>query len=88
MSDKAKQEQMVWLKVKTERMQKLREKFGFIPCEYCYGSIVEGSDLWCAEGHHNNHDRRDNVFRNARILHRSCNQLIEDKNVRDVPSLL
>lgn len=88
MSKKTKKELATWALVKTERIQKLREKYGYTPCEYCLKPIQSGSDLFCAEGHHNNHDRRQNEFENCRILHRVCNQRIEDLNVRDVPSLL
>ncbi len=88
MSDRAKEELKVWSKVVSERKDKLLEKFGYIPCEYCHQWINSNSELYKAEGHHNNHNRRDNTFENCRILHRVCNQLIEDKNVKDVPSLL
>jgi len=88
MSDKAKEELKIWLQIVFERKDKLMEKFGYIPCEYCHQTIQSGHDLFRAEGHHNNHNRRDNTFGNCRILHRVCNQLIEDKNIRDVPSLL
>jgi len=88
MSQRTKDELIIWRNVKLERMQKLIDKFGFIPCEYCGKPIVSNSEIFCAEGHHNNHNRRDNTFENCRILHRLCNQLIEDKNIKDVKSLL
>lgn len=93
MSDKAKAELRVWLKIKAERIRKLLDKFGYIPCEYCHSikktdSIVTQSEILCAEAHHNNGNRRDNTERNCRIVHRLCNQLIEDENIKDVPSLL
>ncbi len=88
MSERAKKELTVWMVVKHDRMMALLKKFFFIPCEYCKKPIIEGSELWCAEGHHNNHNRRDNRFENCRILHRVCNQQIENWNTKDVPSLL
>ncbi len=88
MSNKAKAELTTWTTVKVARMLALEEKFGYIPCEYCHKSVNTSSELFFPEGHHNNHNRRDNSFQNCRIIHRVCNQEIEDKNIRDVPSLL
>ncbi len=88
MSDRAKEELKIWRKVTSERQEKLMAEFCFIPCEYCHQMIQSGSDLFRAEGHHNNKNRRDNLPSNCRILHRYCNQIIEDKNIRDIPSLL
>jgi hypothetical protein len=88
MSVKAKGELKAWLKIKTERMLLLREKFSYLPCEYCHRRINEHSELYCAEGHHNNGNRRQNDFQNRRIVHRVCNQIIEDKNIKDIPSML
>lgn len=88
MSERTKVELKIWGTVVSERKEQLLAKFGYIPCEYCHQWIQNGSDLYCAEGHHNNHNRRENTFENCRILHRVCNQLIEEKHVKDVPSLL
>lgn len=88
MSDSAKEELKIWRKVTSERKSKLQEKFDFIPCEYCQQAIENGSELWRAEGHHNSKNRRDNSAENCRVLHRYCNQYIEDTNTRDIPSLL
>ena len=84
MSKKAKAELRVWNKVKGERIKLLEEKFGgYAPCELC--KVVTTGQ---AEGHHNDHDRRNNELENCRILHRVCNQRVEDENIKDVPSLL
>ncbi len=88
MSEKAEDELIVWRVVKHERMMALLKRWNFIPCEYCKESVNTDSELYSPEGHHNNHNRRDNSFGNCRILHRVCNQLIEDNNIKDVPSLL
>ncbi len=88
MSDKTKAELKAWLKIKEARMNKLRDAFRYIPCEYCHQPINSNSELFCAEGHHNDKDRRNNTFENCRILHRYCNQLIEDKNIKYIPSML
>ena len=88
MSRKASTELGVWLKVKRSRMESLHDKFGYIPCEYCLKSISYSTELFYPEGHHNDHNRRNNSPSNCRILHRVCNQAIEDKNIKDVPSLL
>jgi hypothetical protein len=86
MSDKTKQELKVWRIVKNERIQKLIDKFGYLPCEYCLKVINNVSET---DAHHNSHDRRKNVFSECRITHSYCNRiLIEDNNVKDVPSLL
>ncbi len=87
-SSKARAELQVWLKVKRQRMAQLGEKFGYVLCEYCAKPINSNSELYSAEGHHNDHNRRNNTFENCRILHRVCNQRIEDLNVKDVPDLL
>lgn len=88
MSVKAKAEQVIWQDIKDKRIMALLRKFGYVPCEYCKEQIDAWSSFNYAEGHHNNHNRRDNSFGNCRILHRVCNQLISDKNIKDVPSLL
>ena len=88
MSDKAKSELSLWMDIKRERIQKLQDKYGYVPCEKCLQHIIAGSELYCAEAHHNNHDRRDNSPQNCRILHRVCNQLVEVENIRDIASLL
>ena len=85
-SKRAKKEAVIWGRVKKERIERLRDKFGYVPCEYCFGKV--GVGLLTPEGHHNNHRRRDNSAANCRILHRYCNQKIEDLNVKDVLSLL
>lgn len=87
MSDKAKEELQFWLKVKAKRVKLLMNRYGYIPCEYCLKPIGAG-EIFSPEGHHNNRNRRDNSPENCRILHRVCNQKIEDLNIRDVPSLL
>jgi hypothetical protein len=90
MSNRAKVELEVWLRIKRERMQKLLDKFGYVPCELCMkrvGNIY--SERERAEAHHNNHNRRQNEAWNCRILHAYCNRIVvEDNNIKDVPSLL
>lgn len=88
MSDKTKEELKIWRDIKHQRMQALELKFGYMPCEYCNQPTDNFSPFNYPEGHHNNHDRRDNRFENCRVVHRVCNSLIEDRNVKDVPSLL
>jgi len=86
-SKRAKKEAIIWSRVKKERMERLREKFGYVLCEYCFGKV--GVGMLAPEGHHNDKNRRNNSDpRNCRILHRYCNQRIEDINVRGIPSLL
>jgi len=86
--------------------EKLRDKFGYVPCELCVDYfvterrvpwldenssllvIIEGHEWFHAEGHHNNHDRRDSSPANCRILHGICNQQLEDHNIKDIKSLL
>ncbi len=88
MSDKAKRELEVWLKVKAERIQKLYDKFGYVPCEYCKKRIIDGSELYGAEAHHNNKNRRDNTLLNCRVCHSVCHAYIHDHNIKDVKSSL
>ena len=83
MSKRAKTESQLWHKVKQEREKLLREKYNYLPCEWCKGAINEGY-----HGHHNDHDRRNNVIGNARLLHFTCHMWIEDHNVNDVLTLL
>ncbi len=84
MSDKAKDELKIWLKVMAERIRQLQEKFGYLPCENCKKTIGG-----MPEAHHNNHNRRDCSFSNCRITDAYCNRIvIEDNNIKDVPSLL
>ena len=89
MSENAKKEMKIWLAIKAQRIVLLRDKYGFVPCEYCHTPIINLGGLMSAEAHHNNHRRRQNTLENCRITHAYCNRiLIEDNNVRDVPSLL
>lgn len=92
MSDKAKAENKVWQKIKQERMDKLREKFGYCKCEFqdCPFPDTSGEHFeWLTlEAHHNDHNRRHNFPSNCRITHRFCNQYISDHNIKDIPSLL
>jgi len=88
MSSKTKDELKIWKDTKLQRIQLLIDKYEYIPCEYCGKPIIGGSEIFCLEGHHNSHDRRDCSFDNCRILHRICNQQIEDLNIKDVPSML
>ncbi len=88
MSDKAKAELKAWLEIKEARINALRDAFRYVPCEYCHQPINYNSELFYPEAHHNNGNRRDNSASNCRVLHRYCNQVIEDKNIKDVPSLL
>jgi RNase P subunit RPR2 len=86
MSARAREESKVWKEVVRRRVQALNDKFGFLICEHCGWPITEGSQL---DGHHNDHNRRNNTFENCRICHPGCNRYaIEDGNVKDVPSLL
>lgn len=87
-SKQAKREAVVWSRVKKERMARLQERFGLVPCEYCLGATDSHIEFLAPEGHHNNKNRRDNTAGNCRILHRFCNQRIEDLNIRGIPSLL
>ncbi len=88
MSDKAKDELKVWLKVKAERIQQLLDKFGYIPCEYCKGYILDNHPLFQADAHHLDKNRRNNILENCRIVHRFCHRIITDTNIKDAPSLL
>jgi hypothetical protein len=89
MSERAKQEMKTWMRIKKERMANLNEKFGYVPCEYCKIATDSFSEIYTPEAHHNDQNRRNCTAENARILHRYCNQLIEDKNIKElVPSLL
>ncbi len=88
MSDMAKIEMAIWEAVKKERMAALQEKYRYVPCELCLGATNTSSELWVPEAHHLDGNRRHNLSSNCRILHRVCNQRIEDKNIKDVPSLL
>lgn len=78
----------IWREVKDARKLALDAKFGYIPCELCGGPTSENNELYYPEGHHNDHNRNHNYPSNCRILHRVCNQRIEDENIKDVPSLL
>ncbi len=88
MSDKAKEELAIWIRVKTKRMLKLQEKFGFVPCEYCHSAIEPNSYSYYAEGHHLDRNRRHNCLTNCRLLHAICHTFIHDHNIKDIPSLL
>ncbi len=88
MSKKAKIELKITQAIKKERMRLLKEKFGIVPCELCKIATVPHSLLLKAEYHHNDHDRRNNTLENCRILHRTCNQRVEDENIKNVKSLL
>ena len=83
-SKKAKQEAVVWGQAKKLREVLLREKYGYLPCEWCGTAILGGQD----DGHHNDRNRRNNTTGNARLLHRFCHTFVTDKNIEDVPSLL
>lgn len=82
MSDKAKAELKVWGKVVKERKQKLLDKYGFIPCEYCHKYCSNGV------GHHLDRNRRNNILINCLVVHVTCHTEIHDNNVKDVPSML
>ena len=82
-SNKAKEEMKIWSGVKKEREQLLRDKFGYLPCEWCKKAILNGY-----HGHHNDHNRRNNTLLNARLLEFTCHMFVEDNNIKDVPSLL
>ncbi len=76
-----------WSKVKHERADLLRKKYGYLPCEYCGGIITE-NETW--DGHHNN-GRHAGCWelKDCRIVHRiPCHNEITDKNIRSVKSLL
>jgi hypothetical protein len=89
MSDKAKIELRIWMAIKKERIRLLLEKYGYVPCEYCKLKTSADSEITLPEAHHNDQNRRNNTPENCRILHRHCNQLIEDKGIKSlVPSLL
>ncbi len=88
MSNKAKEELKIWRGIKHQRMEALQLKFGYVPCEHCKQPTDNFSPFNYPEGHHNNYNRRDNTLANCRILHRTCNQLVSDRNIKDVPSLL
>ncbi len=88
MSARVVEESRVWLQVKVDRMLKLRQKYGYIPCEICRKEITDSSELFIADAHHLNRNRRKNTLDECRILHRVCHSMVHDKNVREVPSLL
>ncbi len=89
MSNKAKEELKIWLRIVSERKDRLFEKFGFIPCERCLGSIQPYSELYKAEGHHLDRNRRNNSdITNCRIVHASWHIFVHDNNIKNIPSLL
>ncbi len=84
-SKKQAEENKIWAKVKKERINRIIDKIGFLVCEYCHKPL----DPKVAEGHHNDHNRRNNTFQNQRILCHVCNcYTVEDNNIKDVPSIL
>jgi hypothetical protein len=85
-SKKQAKENALWAKIKRERIKLLLNKYGILYCENCL-RVLSASNM--IEGHHNNHNRRDNSLLNCRIVCHECNYYtIEDNNIKDVPSLL
>lgn len=82
---KAIKEGEIWRKVKEARIDKLKERYDYLPCEWCKVAISHGMT---PEGHHNDRNRRHNTLGNCRIVHSGCHRYVTDHNVRDVPDLL
>jgi hypothetical protein len=84
-SKKQAKENTIWRKVKQERIKLIIDKYGYLMCELCKKAL----DMSGAEGHHNNHNRRENSPSNIRILCHVCNcYTVEDNNIKDVLSIL
>ncbi len=84
-SKKQAKENIEWAKIKSARKSKLITKYGYISCELCRKWLASSE----AEGHHNDHNRRNNTESNCRILCHNCNCfIVEDNNIKDVPDLL
>jgi hypothetical protein len=75
-----------WSKVKHERADLLKKKYGYLPCEYCGGIITE-NETW--DGHHNN-GRHAGCWelKDCRIVHRLCHDHVTTHNIKNVPDLL
>ncbi|KKN60899.1 hypothetical protein LCGC14_0527700 [marine sediment metagenome] len=75
-SSKQKKKNTLWSKVKRERITYLREKFGYLPCEYCKANVTE------PDAHHIDGNRNHNIDTNIYITDRLCHSFIEDNNLK------
>jgi hypothetical protein len=85
MSDKQRERNTEWLRIKFRRCALLAEKHGFTPCEYCGapGTLYSGrhEDLNGFDNHHIDGNRANNTAENAYICHRKCHGFITDNNL-------
>lgn len=79
-SDKQKQRDYLWQRIKVNRIVFLTEKYGAAIREYC-GRAVFASDLGMLDGHHIDTNRRNNTPENCYICHRICHSYIHDHNL-------
>ena len=86
MSDKQKERNTEWQRIKFRRCALLAEKYDFTPCEYCGapGILYVGrhEDLNGFDPHHIDGDRNNNNESNCYICHRKCHSFITDNNVQ------
>jgi hypothetical protein len=75
----------LWAKIKKQRIELLIEKYGYLPDEYTGEDIT---NAYIIDGHHNNHNRKDNFLWNCRILKRLSHITVTDNNVKDVKDWL
>lgn len=77
-SDKQKEKNKLWWKIKGERIAYLVDKYEYCPCEYC--KAVVGKHGRAA--HHIDRNRNNNTKENCYIVHRLCHDHIHLKNIK------
>jgi hypothetical protein len=84
-SDKQKERDKEWAKVKQERIGLLIAKYGYLPDEYTGEDINHEAII---DGHHNDRNRNHNILSNCRIVKRFSHTVIHDNNIKDVKDWL
>jgi len=78
-SKKQAKHEQEWSKIKKERIEQLKDRYGYLICEYCKRAITSTQ---IADGHHIDGDHQNNSKLNCAIVHEwPCHRKITDETI-------
>jgi len=83
-SDKTRQNEILWYRIKLYRLHFLTEKYGRAICEYC-GRPSWGNELGHLDAHHINGNHKNSTEDNCYICHRVCHDEIKRLRLKVKP---
>ncbi len=86
-SDKTRERNIKWAKIRLEKIQEQIKERGYAYCEECnmwgYVDLVEGVEFKYLDAHHKDWRRSNCTKENCKICHRICHERLHLSNIKE-----